>query len=159
MKDLFIFEMANNHQGCVAHGKNIIRYCSELTRKYNLNACIKFQLRDLKTFVAKSALNSNLKYVDRFLSTELDLNQFSELTLFARECGLKVMGTVFDEESISSFNSLNLDYLKIASCSIDDYPLLEELSKIDRPTFLSTGGASFSDISKAISVLKKDCKF
>ncbi len=34
--DLFIFEMANSHQGDVEHGKDIIREMGKIARKYNI---------------------------------------------------------------------------------------------------------------------------
>ena len=46
-KDLFIFEMANNHQGSVEHGLNIIRAMGQIARKHAVRAGVKFQFRDL----------------------------------------------------------------------------------------------------------------
>ena len=44
-KDLFIFEMANNHQGDIVHGKQIINECSEISIDNNLKSAVKFQFR------------------------------------------------------------------------------------------------------------------
>ena len=35
-ENLFIFEMANSHQGSVEHGIDIIRAMSRIARKYNI---------------------------------------------------------------------------------------------------------------------------
>ena len=37
-ENLFIFEMANNHQGSVQHGLDIIHALGEISRKYQINA-------------------------------------------------------------------------------------------------------------------------
>ena len=48
---LYTFEMANNHMGSVKHAKLIIDKFSVLVKKYNLNASIKLQFRQLDTFI------------------------------------------------------------------------------------------------------------
>ena len=65
-QDIFVFDLANNHQGSVSHAKKIIDYCHDLMKKYSLRAAIKFQFRDLKTFIHKKYKGSNLKFVKRF---------------------------------------------------------------------------------------------
>ena len=49
--DLFIFEMANSHQGDVEHGKDIIHEMGKIARKYNINAAVKLQYRNLDNFI------------------------------------------------------------------------------------------------------------
>ncbi len=48
--DLFIFEMANSHQGSVEHGKDIIHEMGKIARKYNIKAAVKLQYRNLHLF-------------------------------------------------------------------------------------------------------------
>lgn len=51
-KPLFIFEMANNHQGKIEHGKAIIREISKVCSEFNeFKFAFKFQYRDLDTFI------------------------------------------------------------------------------------------------------------
>lgn len=155
-EDLFVFEMANNHQGSVDHGKKIIEMCSELTMKFKLpNAAIKFQLRHLDTFIRPDLKGSDAPYIKRFESTALKGEEFAELKEYAVSKGLKTVATIFDEKSIELFTKVDFDYAKIASCSIDDYPLLESLSLLDKPTILSTGGAELTIINRAVNSLKK----
>ena len=46
-KPLVIFEMANNHQGIVSHGKEIIHQMKDASNGYNFDFAIKFQYRNL----------------------------------------------------------------------------------------------------------------
>nr|MCU0355711.1 N-acetylneuraminate synthase family protein [Cytophagales bacterium] len=72
-RDLFIFEMANNHQGDVNHGLAIIREMGKIKRKYNLNAGVKFQYRQLDTFIHPDYRNNTeAKHISRFLSCSAD---------------------------------------------------------------------------------------
>ena len=56
-EDLFVFEVANNHQGSVSHGKKIIDEMSKIALKYNLKAAIK-----LPTGFASKPINTNYGY-------------------------------------------------------------------------------------------------
>jgi N-acetylneuraminate synthase len=156
LDELFIFEMANNHQGDLIHGKKIIEQLDQTIGSLSLNACIKFQLRDFDTFIAPEYKNRmDVKLVKRLSDTRLSPSETKELVEYARSFGFKVMATVFDETSMGLFEQLDFDYLKIASCSAKDWPLLSELSKIKKPTVLSTAGCTEQDIQRSIECLKK----
>ena len=45
----YIFEMANNHQGSVKHAKLIVDKFADVANKYDINAGIKLQFRQLDT--------------------------------------------------------------------------------------------------------------
>ena len=137
----FIFEMANNHMGSVEHGKRIIDEFSSLAKKYKINAGVKLQFRQLDTFIHKDYKNSDLKYVKRFNETRLSEAQFRTLVEYIKDSGLEAVATPFDNDSIQMLDDLDIDVVKIASCSIDDWPLLEEVSKINKKIIISTAGA------------------
>ena len=128
----YIFEMANNHQGSVDHAKKIIDDFANLAKHKNINAGIKLQFRNLDTFIHPNYKNSDLKYVKRFNDTRLSKEQFSEIIDYIHSKGITSVSTPFDNESLPLFNDLGVGVLKIASCSVDDWPLLREVSKINR---------------------------
>lgn len=49
-----------------------------------------------------------------------------------------------------------VDYLKVASSEITYIPLLEEMAKTKKPVFVSTGGASFDQIQRAVEIIGKE---
>ncbi len=152
--DLFTFEMANNHQGDVQHGKKIIKAIGTIAKKHNLKAAIKFQFRDIDTFVhPKHKKKTDNKHVPRFLSTRLGEKQFKDLIEAARGEGLIVMTTPFDERSVDLAVKLDVDILKIASCSAKDFPLLEKIASAGMPVIASTGGLSLSEIDNLVTFL------
>ena len=80
-KPLFIFEMANNHQGSVEHGKTIIRAMKEAAREYEnvFDFAVKFQYRDLDTFIHPDYRQRyDVKNVKRFQETRLSEAEFLE---------------------------------------------------------------------------------
>lgn len=153
-KDLFTFEMANNHQGDVAHGKKIIAAVGAIAKKHGLKAAVKFQFRDLDSFIHPAhKKKSHNKHVPRFLSTKLSEKQFQALVDAARAQGLIVMATPFDEPSVAMAVRLDVDILKVASCSAKDFPLLEAIAAAGLPVIASTGGLSIEEIDNLVTFL------
>ena len=152
----YTFEMANNHMGSVSHAKKIIDEFGKLVRKHNLSAAMKLQFRQLKTFIHKDYQDSDLKYVKRFKETELTQEQFQEIVDYIKANGMKAMSTPFDNDSLVWMDELDIDVVKIASCSIDDWPLLEEVCKINKKIIISTAGADFDLLKKVYRLFKKN---
>ena len=130
MRALIIFEIANNHMGNLSYGKKIINQYYKLSKKYkkHIDFAFKFQFRDLDTYVHKTYQDIGHSQVERFVSTKLTEKEWVEIISYAKK-KFKVIGTAFDEKSVDKIINLKLDYLKIASCSADEWPLLEYISK------------------------------
>jgi len=152
--DLFIFEMANNHQGSVEHGKAIIKAVGHIARTHHLKAAIKFQFRDIDTFIhAKHKKKSDNKHVPRFLSTRLSEKEFKTLIDEARAQKLIVMVTPFDERSVALAEKFDVDILKVASASATDFPLLEKIAHAGKPVIVSFGGVPLKRIDDVVTFL------
>jgi sialic acid synthase SpsE/quercetin dioxygenase-like cupin family protein len=149
---LFIFDMANNHMGDVAHGHRIIEELARSTSDLGLRCVIKFQYRDLPNFIHRRYRGrTDIKYVKRFSETRLSAEQFDSLRAAAREAGFLTMCTPFDEASVDLIEEQGFDLIKIASCSFTDWPLLERVVRCDLPAVASTAGAVLEDIDKVVS--------
>ena len=73
---LLILDMANNHDGSLDHGLRIIDSVHESVGNIGLSVAIKFQYRNLPEFIHPDFRNrTDLKYVNRFLSTRLELRK------------------------------------------------------------------------------------
>jgi N-acetylneuraminate synthase len=150
----FVFEMANNHMGSVEHGKLLIETFGKLAKKYNIYAGMKLQFRNLPTFIHKDFKDSDLKLVKRLNDTDLTENQFKELIDCMNENNLKVVVTSFDNDSLPMMERLGVDVVKVASCSVDDWPLLEEVSNIDKKIIISTAGATLDVLKKVYDLFE-----
>jgi len=150
----YIFEMANNHQGSVEHAKTIINEFAKVASDTGINAAIKLQFRQLDTFVHEEFKSSDLKFVKRFNSTRLSKEQFSEIVEYIKDSGLSVVATPFDNESLPWFEDLNIPTIKVASCSIDDWVLLNDICKINKRIVISTGGATIETLRKVYNLFK-----
>ncbi|MFA6039770.1 MAG: N-acetylneuraminate synthase family protein [Candidatus Peribacteraceae bacterium] len=149
---LFIFEMANNHQGDPEHGKRIIDAMADITKRHGIRGAIKFQFRHLDTFIHKDfRTRKDAKHIGRFLATRLTEKQFSSLAAHARKRKLLVIATPFDEASVQQCLALDVDVIKVASCSALDWPLLERIAAAKKPVIVSTAGVQFADMDKIVS--------
>jgi len=151
-ENLFVFEMANNHQGSVAHGLKIIQEMAEIARKFKLKATVKLQYRQLDTFIHPDYRDrSDVQHIPRFISTALSRDDFHQLVQATKAAGMLSMVTPFDEDSVDVCLEHDVDILKVASCSATDWPLLEKIAAAKRPVIFSTGGVSISEVDKLVS--------
>jgi N-acetylneuraminate synthase len=153
--DLFIFEMANNHQGEVSHGLRIVEEMARIQRRFGIKAAVKLQYRDLDTFIHPDHKEgSTNKHIPRFLQTRLQPAEFCDLVLAIRESGMLTVVTPFDEPSVEVCLNHGVDVLKVASCSANDWPLLEEIASARKPVICSTGGCTLRDIDKVANFME-----
>lgn len=160
-RDLFVFDLANNHQGDVEHALKIIRSVGDVAGKHGVRGVFKFQFRQLDTFIHPThQTDSDNKHIPRFLSTRLQLHHYQILLAAAREAGMLAMCTPFDEESVDIITDMGFDLIKIASCSAKDWPLLEKIADSGLPTIFSTGGLQLSNIDDLVSFFDhRGCDF
>ena len=154
--DLHIFEMANNHQGDLAHGLAIIDAAAQLKARHGVKTAVKLQFRELDSFLHPSAKGrTDIKHVARFESTRLDTEEFRQLLQAIRNGGMLSVVTPFDEASVEVCHALGVDVLKVASCSATDWPLLEAIAAAGKPVIASTGGLSIYQIDNLVTFLSK----
>ena len=151
-QNLFVFEMANNHMGDIKHGLRIIRAFHKVSKNFDFQFGIKFQYRDLDTFIHPGFKDrQDIKYVKRFMETRLSEEEFKRLKDKIKKLGFIAICTPFDENSVDLIEKHNFDIIKIASCSFTDWPLLERIVKTDKPIIASTAGVSLDDIDKVVT--------
>lgn len=149
---LVIFEMANNHQGSVEHGKRIIDAMADISARQGIRAGVKFQYRDLDTFIHPDYINrDDVPHIPRFLSTRLSDSEFRELMDHVRGSGLVPIVTPFDEASVGKCLDHGAEIIKVASCSATDWPLLETIAGTGAPVIASTGGVALHEIDNLVS--------
>jgi N-acetylneuraminate synthase len=145
-------DMANNHQGDLAHGRGIIRYVAALCEEKGIRGAVKFQYRQLDTFIHPDHKDAQVpKHIPRFMSTRLPMDDYKKMVDEAKELGLLTACTPFDEESVPVIVEHGIDLIKVASCSARDWPLLERVAAAGKPVVLSTGGAAIEDIDAVVS--------
>ena len=161
LSPLVVLDLANNHNGSVAHGKRIIDSLADVLVAGDPRIAIKFQYRQLDTFIHPEFHgNHEWKYIKRFEDTALTSEDFAELKTHVEARGFLSACTPFDEDSVDLIGAEGYGYLKVASVSCTDWPLLERVALVGLPTIISTAGASFEDIDRVVSFMKhRDVSF
>ena len=147
----FIFEIANNHQGRLQHGLDIVESMGRIVRKHRIRAAVKLQYRDLATFIHPDFRSGDHKHIKRFLSTELPAGDYATLVSAIHEHGMIAACTPFDERSLDLLINHGVDIVKIASCSANDWPLLERIARCSKPVICSSGGLRQQEMDQIVN--------
>lgn len=86
---------------------------------------------------------------------QLSQKQILNLYNYAKKINIKFMLSVFDIESLKILKKLKVDFIKIPSGEINNYPLLNEICKLNTNIIFSTGMANIYEVKKTFNFLKK----
>lgn len=151
-RPLFIFEMANNHMGDVNHGLRIVREFAEVARQFEFGFAFKMQYRDLPTCIHPDyRTRYDHKFVKRFSETALSHDDLKRIKDEISRAGMVSICTPWDEPSVDLIERHGFDVLKIPSCYLTDWSLLERIVKSDKPAIASVAGSPLEEIDKVVS--------
>ena len=151
-RPLFIFEMANNHTGSLEHGLRIVEEMRKASEDFPFSFAVKLQYRDLDTFIHPEYRNRHdLKFVKRFSETRLSWDEYKRIKQAIDDSGFVSICTPCDEVSVGRVEDHDFDFIKVPSCYVTDWPLLERIAKSDKPVIASTAGVSLDDIDRVVS--------
>ena len=145
-EDLFVLEMASNHQGNLGRGLEIVQQFSKVARFNNVRTAIKLQFRDMDNFIHKDFIGrEDIRYVKRVRDTRLSKEEFGTLVEAITKSGCIPMATPFDEKSVDWCVDFKMPIIKIASADNNDWTLLEKIATTKKPVIVSLGGLSQKD--------------
>jgi len=154
-RPLFIYEMANNHMGDVEHGIRIVRELKAASEGLPFAFCVKLQYRDIASCIHPDYKDRyDLKYVKRFSETHLNWDDYRKIKDAIVEAGFLSMCTPWDEISVDKIVEHGFDFMKIPSCYVSDWPLLERISQHNLPIVASTAGEPLEEIDRVVSFFK-----
>ncbi len=156
-ENLFVYDLANNHQGDFEHAARIIEEVGAANRAGGVRGALKFQFRQLDSFIHPDFQNrTDHKYVKRFSETRLSMDDFARLVPLVKQAGMLTMSTPFDEESVDVICDMGLDIIKVASCSADDRPLIEKIARVNKPVVVSTAGLRMDEMDWLVNFLESE---
>ncbi len=157
-KPLFIFELANNHNGAFERGVKIIRDIKREIKGFekHFDFAFKLQYRHLETYIHPFYKNrEDFKCIKKYNATHLEADELKALKDEIKKQGFIAICTAFDEKSVDEIEHEKYDYIKIASCSFCDWFLLDKIMAKNLPVIASCAAASFDDIDKVVKLFEK----
>lgn len=149
----FIAEVGVNHDGKL---QNAMSYIDEAANS-GIDA-VKFQAFTKDTLFAEKEYCKSLKLNKNALENLDDIvfKQSWYKIILPRTLEKQVifMTTVFSPESVEDTEAINMQIYKIASCDINNIPLLKAVANTKKPVILSLGLATKKEVKKAITILK-----
>ena len=154
-----IAEISANHCGKISIAKKLIK-CA----KKNGAGAVKLQTYTAdsmtikskkKYFQIKDGLWSGYQLWDLYNEAQTPLKWHKELFNYAKEIGLTIFSTPFDENAVEFLEKLNCCMYKISSFEMNDLPLIKRVAKTGKPLIISTGMASLSEIEETFRFAKK----
>lgn len=148
-----IAEVSGNHNGDISKAKKLIKIAKESGAD-----AVKLQTYtpdtmtidcDNEHFQITEGPWQGYKLYDLYKWAHTPWEWHEELFNYAKEIGITIFSTPFDEKAVDFLEKLNVPAYKIASFELTDIPLIKYVAKKGKPMILSTGMANLEEIQDA----------
>ena len=138
-KVIIIAEAGVNHNGNIEYAKKLIDVAAKAGVDY-----VKFQTFDVDNLILKNTktaiyqkenLKKNISQYSMLKKYQLTEADHKNLIKYSKKKKIKFLSTAFDEKSLNLLKKYNLDYIKIPSGEITNYPFLKQISKHKKKNF------------------------
>lgn len=153
-----IAEAGVNHNGSIEIAKKLVD--NAVTAGAD---CVKFQTFTAENLVRKESpktpyqLNTTPKDESHYeMLKKLELTKKDQIDLFeyCKKKGINFMSTPYSFEDVDFLEKIGIDSFKIASAQLTESPFLSYIARKNKPIFLSTGMAFFSEILNAVEKIR-----
>ena len=160
-KPFIIAELSGNHNQSISRAYKLI----SLAKKAGADA-VKLQTFDPNLMTLninskkfkineKKNLWNNRSLYSLYRKAQTPYSWHKKLFKRIKENGMIGFSTPFDVEAVDFLERLNVPIYKIGSFELNHLPLIKKIALTNKPVIVSVGMGSLSEISEAISILKK----
>lgn len=145
-KKFLIAEAGINHNGKISEAIKLVNYA-----KRSGADAIKFQ-----TYITNKRVKKTNPAYNILKQCELKFSEFEKIKKYCDKKKIIFFSTPFDIESVNFLEKLKVKLYKVASFDISNFQLLNKIVSTKKPTIISTGMASLSEITKTYNLFKKN---
>ncbi len=109
---------------------------------------------DLQDFLIKGGLWDGYKLYDLYKWAHTPPEWHADLFAYAREIGITLFSTPFDESAVDLLEDLGTPAYKIASFEATDLPLVRYAASTGKPLIISTGMMSEEEINETMQCVR-----
>lgn len=152
-----IAEVGVNHNNNLSYAYKYIN----IAKKIGVDA-VKFQIFKTKNYVAagsplakyqkKNSLKSNNQF-DLIKKLELSEEKINKIIKYCKKKKIEFLASIFDDWGLEFISKNRIKKIKIPSGEINNYPLLEKISKFKKDIILSTGMSTMQEVRNAVKIL------
>ncbi len=154
-----IAELSANHGGSIDVAKQSI-----MSAKRSGASAVKVQSYTPDTmtidsnkpdFLITEGLWKGYTLYDLYKEAYTPFEWHEELFKYARDIGITIFSSPFDETAVDLLQDLDAPAYKIASFELVDLPLIKRAAECGKPLLMSTGMASVNEVREALDVALK----
>ena len=155
---IIIGEAGVNHNGDIELAKKLIDAASDAKVDY-----VKFQSFKADKLVSPTARmadyqlrnlkSNNDSQFNMLKNLELSENDHLELISYCKSKNVSFFSTAFDSDGVFYLSTLNLDFFKVPSGELTNFPYIRAIAKTGKPVILSTGMANLNEIEQTLNIL------
>jgi len=153
MKKYVIAEVGSVHDGSVGNALKLV----DLALDCGADA-IKFQthIPEAETLISAPSPSyfSEESRFEYFKRTAFSFSQWEKIANHAKSSGIEFLSSPFSLEAVDLLEKIGVVAYKIPSGEVTNIPLLEKISKLNKPVLLSSGMSSWVEIDAAVQALK-----
>jgi sialic acid synthase SpsE len=161
-KPYIIAELGSNHNGDMELAKRLIDAAKESGA-----SCVKFQSWSKDTIFSRKTYENNYFLSDDYRDREdytlegivdeysISSKELLDMKKYTDEIGIDFTSTPFSKGEVDFLvNDLEVNFIKVASMDLNNYPLLRYIATMGKPIILSTGLSNLSEIDTAVRTIE-----
>lgn len=148
-----IAEAGNNHNGDVGTAKRLIEVAADAGASSVKFQIIHPEMLYLPAFPTEGGYREN-GVIGARRRHMLSDDEYAELARTCCERRIAFSASVFDAAGIALLDRLDVDYIKIASCDLDNIGLVRTAAETGRRIVLSTGMATLSEVERTLEAVR-----
>lgn len=126
---------------------------------------VKFQKRNIDLVFTEEELNKpkdspwGTTYREYKEKLEFGKIQYGDINCYCNTNDIPWFASPWDQESVKFLTHYNMPYIKVASASMADFEMLEEIKNTNIPVIISTGMCTKEEVDKVIDYLGNQIEY